>query len=127
MTPTRRRALIAFKRRMAERWRTDPKAMLARAKAGGRAKAAQARRTRDELRDWLAKALGLETRQVTVFHRQGAGAYGHNTADDCAFDASYLAMKVPGRTVPWTCHRPGVGAGGGPFLRLGTGPCAVVS
>ena len=51
MTPTRRRALIAFKRRMAERWRTDPKAMLARAKAGGRARAAQARRTRDELRD----------------------------------------------------------------------------
>ena len=54
MTPTRRRALIAFKRRMAERWRTDPKAMLARAKAGGRARAAQARRTREELRDWLA-------------------------------------------------------------------------
>jgi CO/xanthine dehydrogenase Mo-binding subunit len=51
------------------------------------------------LRDWLARALGLETKQVTVFHRQGAGAYGHNTADDCAFDASYLAMKMPGRTV----------------------------
>ena len=51
------------------------------------------------LRDWLAKALGLEARQVTVLHRQGAGAYGHNTADDCAFDASYIAMKMPGRTV----------------------------
>jgi CO/xanthine dehydrogenase Mo-binding subunit len=51
------------------------------------------------LRDWLAKALGLETKQVTVFHRQGAGAYGHNTADDCAFDASFIAMKMPGRTV----------------------------
>ncbi len=51
------------------------------------------------LRDWLAKALGLETKQVTVFHRMAAGAYGHNTADDCAFDASYIAMKMPGRTV----------------------------
>jgi len=54
MTPNRRRALIAFKRRMAERWRTDPKAMLARSRAGGKARASQARRTRDELRDWLA-------------------------------------------------------------------------
>ena len=51
------------------------------------------------LRDWLAKALNLETKQVTVFHRMGAGAYGHNTADDAAFDASYLALKMPGRTV----------------------------
>ena len=51
------------------------------------------------LRDWLARALGMEAAQVTVFHRQGAGAYGHNTADDAAFDASYIATKMPGRTV----------------------------
>ena len=51
------------------------------------------------LRDWLARALGLETKQVTVFHRHGAGAYGHNTADDAAFDASFIAMRMPGRTV----------------------------
>jgi CO/xanthine dehydrogenase Mo-binding subunit len=51
------------------------------------------------LRDWLARALGLETRQVTVFHRHGSGAYGHNTADDAAFDASYIATKMPGRTI----------------------------
>ena len=51
------------------------------------------------LRDWLARALGLDARQVTVFHRQGAGAYGHNTADDAAFDAAFIAMKLPGRTV----------------------------
>ena len=31
----------------------------------------------------------MEAKQVTVFHRQGAGAYGHNTADDAAFDASH--------------------------------------
>ena len=51
------------------------------------------------LRDWLARALGLPAAQVTVFHRQGAGAYGHNTADDAAFDASFIAMRHPGRTV----------------------------
>ena len=51
------------------------------------------------MRDWIARALGLETAQVTVFHRQGSGAYGHNTADDAAFDASYIATRMPGRTV----------------------------
>jgi CO/xanthine dehydrogenase Mo-binding subunit len=51
------------------------------------------------LRDWLARALGLQTSQVTVFHRQGAGAYGHNTADDAAFDAAFIATRMPGRTV----------------------------
>ena len=50
-------------------------------------------------RDWLARALGMETKQVTVFHRQGAGAYGHNTADDAAFDACYIATRMPGRTI----------------------------
>ena len=51
------------------------------------------------LREWLARALGLPAAQVNVFHRQGAGAYGHNTADDAAFDASFIAMRHPGRTV----------------------------
>ncbi len=51
------------------------------------------------LRDWLARALGLQAAQVTVFHRQGAGAYGHNTADDAAFDAAFIATRMPGRTV----------------------------
>jgi nicotinate dehydrogenase subunit B len=51
------------------------------------------------LRDWLARTLGLEAGRVTVHHRHGAGAYGHNTADDAAFDAAFIAMKVPGRTV----------------------------
>ena len=53
------------------------------------------------LRDWLARALGLPAAQVTVFHRQGAGAYGHNTADDAAFDAAFIAMRMPGQ------HHPG--------------------
>ena len=51
------------------------------------------------LRDWLAKALGMDAKQVTVFHRQGAGAYGHNTADDAAFDACAIATRMPGRTI----------------------------
>jgi nicotinate dehydrogenase subunit B len=51
------------------------------------------------LREWLARALGLPAAQVHVFHRQGAGAYGHNTADDAAFDASFIAMRHPGRVV----------------------------
>jgi CO/xanthine dehydrogenase Mo-binding subunit len=41
----------------------------------------------------------MERSKVTVFHRQGAGAYGHNTADDAAFDAAFIAMKTPGRTI----------------------------
>ncbi len=51
------------------------------------------------MREWLARALGLSAAGVNVFHRQGAGAYGHNTADDAAFDASFIAMRHPGRTV----------------------------
>ena len=51
------------------------------------------------LRDWIAKALGFERSKVTVLHRQGAGAYGHNTADDVAFDAAFIATRMPGRTI----------------------------
>ena len=51
------------------------------------------------LREWLARALRLPSAQVNVFHRQGAGAYGHNTADDATFDASFIAIRHPGRTV----------------------------
>jgi len=51
------------------------------------------------LREWLARTLGLPLAKVTVFHRQGSGCYGHNTADDAAFDAAFVAMRAPGRTV----------------------------
>jgi CO/xanthine dehydrogenase Mo-binding subunit len=53
----------------------------------------------DHLRDWIARALGMEASRVSVHHRQGAGAYGHNTADDAAFDAAFIATRKPGRTV----------------------------
>jgi CO/xanthine dehydrogenase Mo-binding subunit len=53
----------------------------------------------DHLRDWIARSLGMERGNVSVHHTQGAGAYGHNTADDAAFDAAFLATRRPGRTV----------------------------
>ncbi|RAI43414.1 xanthine dehydrogenase family protein molybdopterin-binding subunit [Rhodoplanes roseus] len=51
------------------------------------------------LRDQIARCLGLAADAVTVLHRQAAGCYGHNTADDAAFDAAFLATRWPGRTV----------------------------
>jgi nicotinate dehydrogenase subunit B len=51
------------------------------------------------LRGALAGGLGLSAEQVTVHHVEGAGAYGHNGADDVAADAVLLARAVPGRPV----------------------------
>src|SRR5262249_40591419 len=51
------------------------------------------------LRDALAAGLGLDPAQVTVHHAEGAGAYGHNGADDVTLDAVLLARAVPGRPV----------------------------
>jgi len=51
------------------------------------------------LRDAIAAGLGLDPALVTVHHAEGAGAYGHNGADDAALDAVLLARAVPGRPV----------------------------
>jgi CO/xanthine dehydrogenase Mo-binding subunit len=51
------------------------------------------------LRRAIAAGLGLDPGQVTVHHAEGAGAYGHNGADDVALDAVLLARAVPGRPV----------------------------
>ena len=51
------------------------------------------------LRRDLALAFGIEPAAVRVVHAEGAGCYGHNGADDVAFDAAWLAQSVPGRTV----------------------------
>src|SRR5215475_15257744 len=51
------------------------------------------------LRGAIAAGLGLGKDQVTVHHVEGAGAYGHNGADDVALDAVLLARAVPGRPV----------------------------
>jgi len=43
------------------------------------------------LRDQIAQALKLSKPQVQVMHAPGAGCYGHNGADDVAFDAAFIA------------------------------------
>jgi len=47
----------------------------------------------------IAGALGLEAAAVHVQHAEGAGCYGHNAADDAAFDAVLVARALPGRPV----------------------------
>jgi CO/xanthine dehydrogenase Mo-binding subunit len=51
------------------------------------------------LRDAIAGALDLDRGAVVVEHVENAGCYGHNSADDAAFDAVLLARAVPGRPV----------------------------
>ena len=47
----------------------------------------------------IAAALGLAPENVRVQHAEGAGCYGHNGADDAAFDAVLLARGVAGTPV----------------------------
>lgn len=51
------------------------------------------------LRKDLGLALGMPAQDIVVQHVQGAGCYGHNGADDVAFDAAWLALACPGRPV----------------------------
>jgi CO/xanthine dehydrogenase Mo-binding subunit len=51
------------------------------------------------LRAELAKAFGIEAKQIRCIHAEGAGCYGHNGADDVAFDAALLARAVGGKPV----------------------------
>lgn len=51
------------------------------------------------LRAAIALALDLDADKVEVEHAENAGCYGHNAADDAAFDAVLLARAVPGRPV----------------------------
>jgi nicotinate dehydrogenase subunit B len=51
------------------------------------------------LRRDLARAFAVNEAQVQVTHAPGAGCYGHNGADDVAFDAAWLARQVPGQQV----------------------------
>jgi CO/xanthine dehydrogenase Mo-binding subunit len=51
------------------------------------------------LRLALADALGLDVDAVSLEHVENAGCYGHNGADDAAYDAVLLARAVPGRPV----------------------------
>ena len=51
------------------------------------------------LRATIARALGLQPREIRCIHAEGPGCYGHNGADDAAFDAAMLARAVNGRPV----------------------------
>jgi nicotinate dehydrogenase subunit B len=56
------------------------------------------------LRTAICRALDMLPADVEVLHRPGAGCYGHNGADDAAFDAALIATRMPGRwiRVLWT-------------------------
>ena len=43
------------------------------------------------LRGQIAQVMGVTTADVDVIHKDGAGCYGHNGADDVALDAALLA------------------------------------
>ena len=52
----------------------------------------------------MAKRLGIAPEAITVHHTQSAGCYGHNGADDAAFEAAFIALRKPGVPirVQWT-------------------------
>jgi CO/xanthine dehydrogenase Mo-binding subunit len=52
-----------------------------------------------QLRGELARALDWRPERIDVRHVQGSGCYGHNGADDVAFDAVLLARSCPGTPV----------------------------
>jgi nicotinate dehydrogenase subunit B len=56
------------------------------------------------VRTAIAQALGLDPAAVRAIHVRGPGCYGHNGADDAAYEAALLAQAVPGRPVllKWT-------------------------
>ena len=51
------------------------------------------------LRADLALAFNMAPGDITVRHVESAGCYGHNGADDAAFDAAWLARALPGQAV----------------------------
>jgi CO/xanthine dehydrogenase Mo-binding subunit len=51
------------------------------------------------LRIAISQVLGIDPATIRIIHREGAGCYGHNGADDVAFDAALAARAVPGRPV----------------------------
>ena len=56
------------------------------------------------LRGALSHVLGLDEAHIRVVHKEGAGCYGHNGADDVALDAALVARESPGAPISlkWT-------------------------
>ena len=51
------------------------------------------------LRDSIADSLGLAPEQVVLEHMPGSGCYGHNGADDAAFEAALVALALHGMPI----------------------------
>jgi CO/xanthine dehydrogenase Mo-binding subunit len=51
------------------------------------------------LRLHISRALGMKPNLIRCIHVEGSGCYGHNGADDVAFDAALLARAASGRPV----------------------------
>jgi CO/xanthine dehydrogenase Mo-binding subunit len=47
------------------------------------------------LRDSIADSLGLMPGDIVIEHTPGSGCYGHNGADDAAFEAALVARAIP--------------------------------
>ncbi|PUE26326.1 hypothetical protein B9Z39_11350 [Limnohabitans sp. JirII-29] len=73
------------------------------------------------LRRDLALALAIAPERVTIQHMQGAGCYGHNGADDVAFDAAWLARFARGAPVRvlWSRHDEMAWSPLGPAMSVG--------
>ena len=56
------------------------------------------------LRDSIADSLALDPAQVVITHVPGSGCYGHNGADDAAYEAALIAMQIPDTPIllKWT-------------------------
>ena len=51
------------------------------------------------LRKNVAVGLGIPADNVTCHHMNGPGCYGHNGADDAAYDAAIIAHALPGTSI----------------------------
>ncbi|WP_227271670.1 molybdopterin cofactor-binding domain-containing protein [Roseobacter weihaiensis] len=51
------------------------------------------------LRDSIADSLAMAPEDVVVEHAPGSGCYGHNAADDVAFETALIARALPDRPV----------------------------
>lgn len=47
-----------------------------------------------KLKEQIVKSLNLDMDKVRIIHSPGAGCYGHNAADDVAFDAALIANSL---------------------------------
>jgi nicotinate dehydrogenase subunit B len=56
------------------------------------------------LRESMAEALGLDREAIEIAFAPGSGCYGHNGADDAAFEAALVAMALPDTPIllKWT-------------------------